>query len=922
MRREFPARARVWDLQELLVVTQGGRAGRILESALVEQAESAPIALIPPDRLVPGQVVDRVIDRPGRDAPGVVRHLAWARALRDVPVATLRPFIPRPPESEAHWMAIAAMLDRVHAELAGEMILFAEVPDRAARVPAFDEADRWQAAAVVQSRYLELLARAGWSDASEARVRALREGRIRAHDGRIVLVGVVELPGVVRAALEACGAPITTLVCAPQELIHRFDAWGRPDTRWGTDHTTDIPESSIRFADDPADQAAAAIETLAEIGTSPAPEDVVIGVPDESVVPALRRLIDEIGGFGRSASGTPASRTRPVRLVQAAAAVAEDPSWGPIGAFVRHPDVARAIAASAGDDVSWIAALDEYYARHVPAIALDAAGLDQADETVRAVLDAVAVILGPMAPNASEGHARLPISAWCAHAGAMIDRVLDSDQEAETADAREASEAIAALLDAMEELRSLAGSDLDALVTASEALRIIADHSGRTAIPDIPRDDAVDMVGWLELASDPARIVIVTGMNEGIVPASGGHDTMVPDRVRSVLGVSCDARRMSRDAYLLELIARQGREARFICGRRTAEGNPLTPSRVLIRVPPDRLGARIRRCMSSSRDPMRPGALAQSVVSGVEDRFPIRPMLGAVPAITSMRVTAFRDYIESPYLFYLTHILGLQEAADADPELTPAGFGSLVHKALQRFASHDAVHAGDPKRIESALLECLDEAARAEVGPNPVLAARVQIEMARARLIRFAPAQANRRQAGWMIRTAEWRAPNPGEPGAVPLDVDDTPMGLRGQIDRIEVHESTGQFVILDYKTSDRGEDPDRTHRRGRKEKEWIDLQLPLYAMLATPIVGRATPKLGYVVVPSDPPADPFRIAPWTPQEIEEAWDKARDIVRAIRKGMFAPVGRPNPHNPILGALVRAERTIGDDDDAPNGGGS
>ncbi len=42
-----------------------------------------------------------------------------------------------------------------------------------------------------------------------------------------------------------------------------------------------------------------------------------------------------------------------------------------------------------------------------------------------------------------------------------------------------------------------------------------------------------------------------------------------------------------------------------------------------------------------------------------------------------------------------------------------------------------------------------------------------------------------------------------------------TLLPLRGRIDRIDYHESLGRLCVLDYKTADRGQPPDKTHRRG-----------------------------------------------------------------------------------------------------------
>src|SRR5690606_35854101 len=93
--------------------------------------------------------------------------------------------------------------------------------------------------------------------------------------------------------------------------------------------------------------------------------------------------------------------------------------------------------------------------------------------------------------------------------------------------------------------------------------------------------------------------------------------------------------------------------------------------------------------------------------------------------------------------------------------------------------------------------------------------------------------------AGWRIVKVEVEPPEPG----VPFDVDGRPVLLRGRIDRIDRNERTGEWAVFDYKTSDTGQPPEKTHRRGRgKERRWVDLQLPLYRHLLPAIEDDGAP--------------------------------------------------------------------------------
>src|SRR5690606_21138049 len=154
----------------------------------------------------------------------------------------------------------------------------------------------------------------------------------------------------------------------------------------------------------------------------------------------------------------------------------------------------------------------------------------------------------------------------------------------------------------------------------------------------------------------------------------------------------------------------------------------------------------------------------------------------------------------------------------------------------------------------------LDEEAGRRFGRSALPAVTVQVEQLRARLHAFAQWQAEWAAAGWRIAAFEAHPPEPG----VPFDVDGRPILLRGRIDRIDHNERTGEWAVFDYKTSDTGEKPEKTHRKGRGDaKRWIDLQLPLYRHLLPALrdgdgaqivppdaVDRV--RLGYILLPRD----------------------------------------------------------------------
>ena len=89
--------------------------------------------------------------------------------------------------------------------------------------------------------------------------------------------------------------------------------------------------------------------------------------------------------------------------------------------------------------------------------------------------------------------------------------------------------------------------------------------------------DEIELLGWLELHLDCAPVLIVAGVNDGCIPATGGADAILPDRLRQRLGLLHDDSRYARDAYLLRAILASRPEVTIVAGRHDADDEPLTP---------------------------------------------------------------------------------------------------------------------------------------------------------------------------------------------------------------------------------------------------------------------------------------------------------------------------------------------------------
>ena len=873
-----------FDLGGLIVAVPGGRVQRRLLERLVEAAEASGRPLCPPRIVTVGRLPELLYASKRPFADELAQQLAWAEALRRAPAERLAHLTAQAPEADdlAAWLSLGEMLGRVHRELAAEAQDFRAVVDCGLAMKDFREQDRWEALCSIQQDYLAALDGLGLWDIQSARLFAVRQGECEI-DRPIFLVGTVDLNRLQREMLEQVADHVTALIFAPESEAGRFDDLGCLRVDAWHDLPVALDDGQIEVVDSPADQAAAVLRAVAAFDGRYAGDQITVGVPDERIVPEVLQQFRQCDVAARHGVGDSVARTGPYRLLAAVAEYLGGRRYGSFAALVRHPAVGQWLADQAIDG-DWLTELDRYYSEHLPyRIEGELLGGEKQYAALRAVRRAIDELLRPLDKSAARlGDWGEPIVGLLT--AVYGGRPLRTDDSAD----RAVLAACEAIRDVLVEHRRVSDSLMPS-VTAGEAIRLALRAVGGQTVAAPASPGAVELLGWLELPLDDAPALIVTGMNEGIVPASLGADLFLPNQMRRALGIEDNDRRYARDAYALAMLVASGREVKLIAGRRSPDGDPLLPSRLLLLADPEttarRVGRLFREGASAASGAILPGRLAPG---RDESGFTVpRPGASADP-IASMRVTEFRDYLACPYRYYLRHRLDLEGLEDRAQELDGAAFGSLAHDVLAQFGRQPIALSTDADEIAQFLDAALARHVKQRHGTKPLSAVRVQAEQLRARLRRFAQWQARRREAGWRIEFVEQAI----LPEKALLDVDGRPIGLRGRIDRIDVHESTGQRIVFDYKTSDRVDPPDKTHR---KKTEWVDLQLPLYRHLVAALGIDGPVELAYIALPKDVAKVGELIAEWTPAELDEADETARRVVRAIRRGLFWPPTDPPP---------------------------
>ncbi|MBN8596667.1 MAG: PD-(D/E)XK nuclease family protein [Planctomycetes bacterium] len=876
------------DFQQTLVVVPGRRFGRELTAEIVGIGEKTDSWVSPGRVTTPGELCGVLVDSGTPMAPGLLRAMAWGEALRGLPVQLFEHVLRRRPDdaSAAEWMRLGRMIDGSVGELARELLTPDDVAVRAGDVQESGESSRWRSIDAARPTYEQLLASARMADGHLFRLATIRSGGALQTGGlrEIVLVGVVELDQASRRAIDRCGLPVHSLVFAPEAEASAVDEFGCV-SRAPRGHVS-IDSSCVEFAEDVRDGAKRIVGRIAA-WTQPAGElsarDVTVCAPTPALAIELGIAATRVEGLAfHDAAGEKLGGASVVKLLAMIAEFLREQTVEALAALVKRPEIERWIESAAGPEPGWINRIDQdaIFAPDVPA-----REYDQRDGKVAAAV--LELCAGLVAAPATQG------TGLSQRLDAVVG-LLDTVFGAQELNDREAG-AIRAIADVIEECRN--GSEWIPNIEGWRAIELLLEGVADARQPDSSTRSEVEVLGWLEAAADRAPYLAVLGLNEGMIPVGRVEDALLPESVRRVLGMPTGESRAERDAFLLEGAIRS-REKRggvwFVCAKRDEDGGPLKPSRLLFRCDDAEALARVERAVSEIPEPARFNATARTQTPDAKAgaaAFPLAP-LHELPPPAEVHVTAFREYVRSPYVFFLKRIAKLEELDEPSPEADQSRMGKVLHKVLQGFGPEQSRALKNEDEIASWAMEQLAQTVNTLPRQRSSAVRDAQIEVARRRLRMFARLQSEHADAGWIVHSTERMHTEP-----VFLETPEGRLGLRGQIDRIDVRGD--EWLVLDYKTADKPMPPEKTHRNA---DAWIDLQLPLYIHILRQMEPTASnARAGYILLPRASAEGKIVRGEWDDAMIDDAIRRAKEIAAAMLRKEY-PLG-DDPYG--SGAIAR-----------------
>ncbi len=578
----------LWDMDHVLCVFTSSLAGRRLSELLAEKAFEDGLVLRPPEIITIGNLPEKLYQAKDPFAGDLEQILCWTKVLRRTSPETLKPLLIEVPKNNSNepWIELAGLISSLHRELSSDLTLFSDVAKRLRNDHAI-EAERWDVLAKLQRAYLDELHKSHLWDVQTARRYAIDKNEPKT-DKDILVIGAVDLNRAQRCFLNAVSSHVTILTGAPEAWKEAFDGFGTLNSSfWQLQPVLFEAEQLVNCttANEAAEEVA---RQLAYLKNQFSFQEITIGMPDTTLTPLITERMARASVHARSVAGRPAIQSSIIRLIQSIADYIESGSIEALFSLVRVPSVSLHLLRQAKLPLNFIHLLDLYYdktlVKSTNVVDWPEAG---GKEVLLSVIKCVDEWLAPL-----RGPSRL-LKEWAPKLRQILTTVFEHsvvDSDTEDGDAflfatRLVSNAIQLLADVPEELQIES--------SLREAIGWILRQLDKQIIPPVEDPNAVEMIGWLDLPLDDAPVLILTGVHDGTVPESVNGDAFLPNEIRRDLGLMDNARRYARDSYSMHVCLNSRSHIRVITNHYSVQGEPLTPSRLLLAVNPSELANRV-----------------------------------------------------------------------------------------------------------------------------------------------------------------------------------------------------------------------------------------------------------------------------------------------------------------------------------------
>ncbi len=867
------------ELTDILVVVPTVQSGRQLRRAMAE----AGVTLAP-------RVVTPQFFLAKHDSGAAVGDLyAWMEVLLELDLNDARGLFSKdPPEGvmkSFSWaLNVAKQLSELQNTLEESGKTFAEVSHRNV------EQERWSNLAMLQKRVKKLLRR--WKLMNSSEQESIPS------DCKIFIAGVSDVSSVVEGRLVGLlesGYAVEVLVHAPVDMGYSFDTWGRPLVEMWESIEIPLPkwQERVIISENPALATKVMVQEIAEQNL--VPEQMTLAVCDRTMVMSVEREFKQYGWPVYDPDGSGIKASSLVQFLNVLRNWLQDDR--PVSALLEMLRLPEADA-FLPDGVSRYVVLNDLEK-------LIAQRLEQSALDLQKYLDVV-----------SEGESDRNL----AHLKSTVDAFLTQTDELHVGSKirglrgwvakminRTSKDVAAVIVDDL-------GDIFDTLVQVEksggglklgECIKLITETLDQKKSFTNVEGTVVDMRGWLDLSYEDAPQVMLMGIHEGVVPERSGDDSFLPDNFKQLLGMESGQQRYARDSFLLRSLLESREKVTIYLTKLNDKNEPNAASRLLLRTSGKDLAQRVQRFFGDVQNkPENPTAWQRDWKLVAPDlNNPFSSEQTEDKEMKRLSPSALRDYLTCPFRFYLRRVVKMERYEAHKTEMDARDFGNVIHAVVEDFGldeeMRESIQGNEIAKFFDSLLE---KEAFKRFGAHPNLAVKMQLQIATDRLHALAHQQADQRAQGWRIQDVELSIGN-----EIEWSIAGHPIGM--MLDRVDVHETSGAVRVMDYKTSSKAKKPNDAHianfkeeenrpilgdllpkaPRGRSERRWSNLQLPMYAWFAQQHYGcDEIPEVGYIHMPNAVTDTKFEIWDTFDEELlVSAQQWTTEAISRIEKGDF-----------------------------------
>lgn len=867
------------DLSQLLIIVPTNQSGRYLLEALADNTITQSKGLLSPKILTPVQFLENGIlsSNKANEAQCIS---AWVEVLKASTLSDIETLFPNiDARDESFILSTAQRFLKLKKAIGTEGLNMQNIAQKCQSIGV--EAERWQEAAQLELKYLALLKKHKLIDPTQLKLLSAYNYPLDPSISKILLIATPDPQTLVLNALKNLRphTEIEVWINGPKEGL--FDEWGIPET--GQWKSRKLPIDQWNLEINTIKQALSLAEFSEETIQASPVESLQIGVLDRTLVNPLNDYFKLKKTNFNNPEGDPLSHTALGRLILSLLKLESDLNIDHLKQVLLNP----------------------YFLKYeAPELCLEEV-LSQIDDSFSKHLSYELNAFKAMAQRSTKTSPLIK----------LIERIQLIAQSLTNEDFLEN---LREYLGKILQKTGILNLDSNYLDLTEVLNRLFYEHiENRRIFHNLPlgsrkrlfleslhsqqiyrerKEEAHDLLGWLELLWHDAPYSLLCGFNEGIVPSTPNEDALLPESLKRLLNIKTSDTSYAKDLYLFESICRKrshsksGKVKVLLC-ENDLENNPLLPSRILFQVKQKDL-LKLTEQILIKKEP--------------EDSFVNLKAPWKFQAVTSpplslpkhFSVSALKDYLQCPFRFYLKHILKIKPKNLNEKEMSAATFGTLFHNTVSSLAGQKFDASTHVEMLQDSLCKQADALILEQFGKQLSFALQMQRASLMERIKAFIEAQMRELKEHKSIEILSTEKAFTYSLGN---------FEIHGIIDRID--SINGAKRLVDYKTSESPIEPSAAHLKSagtkgeprhlpseayyhdeKKTWYWKDLQLPLYCLSQIENESTEIPELTYFQIPKSEEKTGLKTwSNFSSTHLKSAKSCAESILHCIEIGQFWP---------------------------------